>query len=447
MTANMKPSGIEWIGDIPDNWNSGRIKDYYKIVTGFTPDTTISEYYDDENGLNWVSIADIHEKSRTVLETKSKISVRYIKEKYPQIVAKGSMLYSFKLSVGKVAFCDEDLYTNEAIASFIKSKDVCLDFLYYSSMFIIENANINIYGAPIMNQELIGTAPIIFPPLSEQTLIANFLDNQCEKIDSIVIDLENQIELLQKYKKSLITEAVTKGLDKTVSMKDSGIDSISSIPTNWTTSRIKDKINILTDYTANGSFASLAENVEYLDYEDYARVVRLTDLRVNFENVGIYVTEQAYNYLSKSSLFGGEILLANVGAYAGLMCEMPKVKFNATLGPNMFLIKTKSDELLPHYLYYLSKSKFLEEELIMRATSSAQPKLNKLDVKTIHIVTPPISEQIQIANYLDNQCSKIDSIIESKKEQLEKITQHKKSLIYEYVTGKKRVKGAINNGN
>ena len=145
-------------------------------------------------------------------------------------------------------------------------------------------------------------------------------------------------------------------------MKISDIEWFPLIPNNWEVCRIKNILSILTDYTANGSFGDLAKNVQYLDYEDYARLVRLTDLRENLENAGIYVSQESYEYLSKSKLFGGEILIANVGAYAGLFCEMPKIDKRATLGPNMFLVKT-NQKMLQHYLFYLGSSKIVEEQL------------------------------------------------------------------------------------
>lgn len=425
MSENMKPSGTSYLRDIPITWNAKRIKYCAEICNG-------AEYSDivvDEGGFPVMgSGGEFARASHYCYSNKS-------------------VLLGRKGTIDKPLFIEEPFWCVDTMFYTKMNKETNAKYLYYCSLNIRFDYYVTSTALPSMTQRDLGSEKIAIPSLSEQTLIADFLDKQCEKIDSIIAGLEKQIELLQKYKKSLITETVTKGLDKSVPMKDSGIEWIGIIPEHWSKCRIKDKISVLTDYTANGSFASLAENVEYLDFEDYARVIRLTDLRVNFENSGIYVSEDAYNFLSKSALFGGEILMANVGAYAGLMCEMPKTTFKATLGPNMFLIKTKNEELLPHYLYFLSNAKLIEDELIMRATSSAQPKLNKLDVKTIPIILPPLDEQKKIANYLDDQCTKIDSIIESKKEQLTKITQHKKSLIYEYVTGKKRVKGAIKNGN
>lgn len=216
-------------------------------------------------------------------------------------------------------------------------------------------------------------------------------------------------------------------------MKNSGIEWFPIIPYSWKLGRIKNIIDILTDYTANGSFGDLAKNVQYLDYEDYARLVRLTDLREKLENEGIYVSQDSYEYLSKSKLFGGEVLVANVGAYAGLFCEMPEIDKRATLGPNMFLIRTNQN-MLQHYLLYLGNSKIVGEQLIQKAVSAAQPKLNKNDLKTVVIPIPCIEEQKKIADYLDKKCAEIDSLSSDIQSQISILEDYKKSVITEAVT-------------
>lgn len=216
-------------------------------------------------------------------------------------------------------------------------------------------------------------------------------------------------------------------------MKDSGIEWVNKIPIGWTVARIKDVIQVLTDYTANGSFGDLAKNVQYLDYEDYARLIRLTDLREDLKNSGVYVSEYSYDYLAKSSIYGGEILVANVGAYAGLFCEMPPINMPSTLGPNMFLIRT-NPKMLQHYLYYLGNADFVWKQLVQKAMSSAQPKLNKTDVKTTYIIIPPIQEQKRIANFLDDKCSEINALTADIQTQIDTLEQYKRSVITEAVT-------------
>lgn len=216
-------------------------------------------------------------------------------------------------------------------------------------------------------------------------------------------------------------------------MRDSGIPWIGEVPDGWKVGRIKDIIDVLTDFTANGSFADLAKNVKYIDDEDYARLIRLTDLRDNLNNAGVFVNENSYSYLSKSKLFGGEILVANVGAYAGLFCEMPMINKPATLGPNMFLLKPNK-KMLSRYLYYIGISPLVCGQLTVKATSSAQPKLNKTDIKTTYILIPPLDMQQKLVYFLDSKCSEIDTLIENLRVRIESVKEYKKAVITEAVT-------------
>ena len=214
--------------------------------------------------------------------------------------------------------------------------------------------------------------------------------------------------------------------------KDSGFIDIGEIPVNWQVVNFRYLIDILTDFTANGSFGDLAKNVEYLD-EGYSRLIRLTDLRSNYENVGIYISEDAHSYLSKSELFGDEVLLANVGAYAGLAWMFKNFNGKATLGPNMFLLRFNS-KLNNDFAYISLISNYLHNQLLNKATSSAQPKLNKDDVRSCHFILPPFSEQTAIAAFLNHKTAQIDALIEKKEQLVEKLKGQRQAIINEAVT-------------
>ena len=203
-----KDSGIEWIGEIPEEWEVSKVKYKYEFTTGFTPDTSNSEFYDDENGAIWVTIADIDE-NKYIFDSKSKLSSIYIETYTPKPVKKGSLLYSFKLSVGKTAFAGTDLYTNEAIGAFINHENVNLNYLNYASFLMEFNANRNIYNAKLLNSTLIKNSITVVPPLQEQAAIADFLDDKTSKIDCIIAKKEQQLELIKEHRKSLIYEYVT----------------------------------------------------------------------------------------------------------------------------------------------------------------------------------------------------------------------------------------------
>ena len=195
-----------------------KIKFIYQFNTGFTPDTSDGDSYSkDNNGYVWVTIADMNQKY--VSDSNQKLTNKGIRGRKNNLVKKGSLLYSFKLSVGKVAFAGQDLYTNEAIASFY-SDTYDLNFLYYAAPIYIEkSANVNIYGAKLLNQDLIKNAKIPFPPVEIQKKIVSKLDKLCKAIDEQIEIITNEVNELKNYRQSLINEITLKGLNKDVKMK------------------------------------------------------------------------------------------------------------------------------------------------------------------------------------------------------------------------------------
>ena len=202
----MKDSGIDWIGEIPEGWKVKRVKEVTKWKTGFTPSTKIQEYYNGDD--EWATISDLDKDLKYIENTKNKINGKYFEGRNK--IPKNSLLFSFKLSVGQVAFNKKEMYTNEAICSFLRSSSINLNYFYYAApVFIIKNANKNIYGANILNQELISNALTLVPPLETQKKIAEYLDVEVEKLDKQRELIKRKVELLKEYKEALIFEVVT----------------------------------------------------------------------------------------------------------------------------------------------------------------------------------------------------------------------------------------------
>lgn len=439
----MKDSGIAGIEEIPANWNVYKLKYISKSIykgNGITKDDIV------ENGnMPCVRYGEIYSFYNYMFD-QCKTRTNLNKVLMPKTFNQGDILFATTGElVEEIGKCIVYLGDQPCLAGgdiTVVTHNHNPRFLGYAlnSQYAQDQKSIGKSKLKVVHLQTndIKNLRVILPPYNEQCKIANYLDQKCSEIDAITKDIQSQIDTLEQYKRSVITEAVTKGLDPDVEMKDSGIEWIGKIPKNWKTAKLKYAIGMLTDYTANGSFADLAKNVEYHDFEDHARLIRLTDLRENLNNPGVYVNNEAYNYLSKSKLFGGEVLVANVGAYAGLFCEMPVIDRPATLGPNMFLIRANSN-ITNHFLFYIGNSFIVCEQLSQKAFSAAQPKLNKTDVKTIHLIIPPKEEQQIITTFLDNKCSEVDILIKDKQQQLSTLSDYKKSLIYEYVTGKKEV--------
>ncbi|EJB8452746.1 restriction endonuclease subunit S [Vibrio parahaemolyticus] len=231
-----KDSGVEWLDVVPAHWNVSKVKHIAPFQVGWTPSTRNDENFIGEN--LWVNISDL--KTRTIVDTAKRISDKAAKEASMAITPKGSLMYSFKLSVGAVSFAGKDMYTNEAIASFLASAKLPLNYLYYAlPKFVIENASTNIYGAKILNQELINNALLLAPSFTEAEKIANFLDHETATIDTLIEKQQQLIKLLKEKRQAVISHTVTKGLNPQAPMKDSGVEWLGEVPEHWRPKSIK----------------------------------------------------------------------------------------------------------------------------------------------------------------------------------------------------------------
>lgn len=177
------------------------------------------------------------------------------------------------------------------------------------------------------------------------------------------------------------------------------------LPKGWTTQKIGDYATIITDYVANGSFASLAQNVTYKLEPDYAVLIRLTDYNNDYKGDFVYIDRHAYEFLAKSKLFGDEIIISNVGANVGTVFKCPKLDTKMSLAPNSIMLKTKGND---DFYYYWFISKNGQHSLQSIVTGSAQPKFNKTNFRDLEVPVPPLDVQNKIADYLlaiDNKIS------------------------------------------
>ena len=260
--------------------------------------------------------------------------------------------------------------------------------------------------------------------------IAAHLDDRCGQIDSIVADLEQQVEILRQYKKALITEAVTKGLDKTVPMKDSGIDWIGEMPRNWEILRITKYLESLVDYRGktpekvdDGVFLVTARNIKEgkIDYTLSQEYVRAKDYHV---------------IMHRGSLEIGDVLFTTE-APMGEVANADRTDF--ALAQRIVKFRGRKDKINNYFLKYWLMSVGFQSFLQTQATGSTALGVAASRFGLFKILCPTLNEQSAIVDHLDRKCAEIDDLIVEKQKAAEKVRQYKKSLIYEYVTGKKRV--------
>lgn len=427
MERKMKDSGIPWIGAIPEHWKIARIKDIYSFQTGATPPSKTESFYDGDN--LWANIGDIDGK--TIFETSKHLSDEGVSVCSMNISPKGSLLYSFKLSVGQVAFCGVDMYTNEAIATFI-GEPTALSYLYYvAPLFIVFNANTNIYGAPILNQDLIKNAIIPVPPLAEQERIASYLDEKCGEIDEL-IDVEQQMICdLESYRQAVITEAVTHGLNPNAPKKQSTIQGIKDIPFNWNEVNLLKVIYLRARLGWRGLKAE-----EYVD-EGYPflSAFNIVNNQLVWENLN-FINQLRYDESPEIKLSLHDILIVKDGAGIGKCARVENMPLGESTVNSSLGVITVSETLYYSYLYYFFLSTPFQDNVLFLKNGMGVPHLTQENLKSVRIPLPPVDEQKAIANFLDSKCFEIDGLIKVKQEKIETLKQYRQSLIFEAVTGK-----------
>ncbi|MGU5660393.1 restriction endonuclease subunit S [Aeromonas veronii] len=227
---------MEWLGNVPSHWTVTAVKRFASFTTGWTPPTGNDAYFGGEH--LWANISDVgHRVLSTTAKTITDAGVRATRIKKSP---KGSLLFSFKLSIGLVSIVGEDMYTNEAIATFLPSETFNISYMYWAApLFIPQNAEENIYGAKLLNQERIGNASFVLPTPKEQRTIAAFLDYETARIDRLIAQQQRLIELLKEKRQAVISHAVTKGLNPDAPMKDSGVEWLGQVPKHWSVSKVK----------------------------------------------------------------------------------------------------------------------------------------------------------------------------------------------------------------
>ena len=425
----MKESGIDWIGQIPEEWEVKDIKYIFEeIGSGSTPKSDNEIFYDGD--INWIQSGDLYQTD-TVTSVSKTISYQGFKStsalkiyKHPFIA-----LAMYGASVGNVAISCIDACVNQAIVVMLGTSEK----VRFGKYAIEASKNNLIFSAqggtqPNISQNLMKNWNIPQPDSSEQTKIADFLDKKTAQLDKAKALLEEQIQKLKDYRASLIYETVTKGLDKTVPMKDSGIDWIGHVPEGWGVKAIK----YIFDEIGSGS---TPKSDNELFYDGDINWIQSGDLYQTDTVTSVSKTISYQGFKSTSALkiyqppFGA---LAMYGASVGNVA----VSYIDACVNQAVVVMLGSSEKVRFGKYAIEASK---SNLIFSAQGGTQPNISQNLIKNWSIPQPKSEEQEQIVDFLDNETSRIDKLIKIKYKQIDNINKQRQTLIYDYVTGKRRV--------
>ena len=412
MSRAMKDSGIPWIGEIPEGWSS--IKLLYVLRAHITDGPHETPNLIDE-GIPFISIDSLNDSDTIDFSNVRKfISYDdYLRYNIKSNIEKDDILFTKAATIGKTAIVKDEIFMVWSPLAIIKANHsiVCNKYLYHilNTDNLIKDVILHGSNNTQINVGMreLEAAIIPFPPLAEQQRIAEFLDRKCAEVDEMIALQEQIIEELKAYKQSVITEAVTKGLNPAAPMRDSGIEWIGSIPEHWETAYLKRFCKV-----------------------NSGREIEI-ELEQDSDNaVPVYGSGGVFKYTNKP-LFNGEVVMFGRKGTLG----KPIYANGRFWAVDTMYYLTFGNSLEARYCFYQLVA-FNWEPYI---TQTALPSIVATDIVNTSFAFPPIAEQQAIADYLDEKCADIDSLIQTKQSKIDSLKEYKKSIIYEYVTGKREV--------
>ena len=423
----MKDSGVEWIGEIPQDWDRTKLLNLLRVPISDGPHETPKLI---NSGIPFISVDSVGNGENIDLTVCKKFISEedYINYSKKTKIESGDILFTKAATIGKTAIVRDEIFMVWSPIAIIKTNNEIVHnkYIYYvlsSSEFIKHVSLLGSYNTQInVGMRELERAMISLPPKDKQKSIVAYLDSKCSKIDTIIEKQQAVIEKLKEYKLSVITEAVTKGLNPDVEMKDSGVEWIGEVPRHW-------------EVVKFGRCISIASNLvnpnNYLDYPQVSpeciekNTAKLLDYKTVFESGVI-----SWNHL----FYKGQIIYSKIRPLLNKVIIAP---FDGLCSADMYPIDTAENH---KFIVYVILSNYFKAQVgVVIENRVKMPKINQSELSNIVVFMPCIDEQKRIVEFLDEECEKIERLIASKELLIKKLMEYKKSLIYEVVTGKKEV--------
>ena len=423
MAREMKDSGIEWIGEIPKAWKVAPLKRFAKIQTGNTPSKAYEALFYADEGILWIKPDNLGTGSPITytadyLTPEGRNAARVMPPNTVYVCCIGSL--------GKVGYSLVEGCCNQQINALIYNDRMYWKYGYY--LTLAQESRYLLYGngnvLQIINVTNQGNIECVVPSLSEQKDISNFLDGMCVEIDSVLEKTRTSVEGYKKLKQAVITQAVTKGIRGDREMKDSQSMWFGQIPDDWNMRKIKYIFKIQKDIAR----------------EEGHTVLSITQKGIKPKDLSKNEGQLAENYSNYQLVHIGDFAMNHMDLLTGWV-DVSKYEGVTSPDYRVFGLIDKDNYCSQYYLYLMQMcyTNRIFYGLGQGVSGLGRWRLQADKFLNFSITVPSYEEQKEIANYLDKKCSAIDELIAKKEQYLSEIENYKKSLIYEYVTGKKEV--------
>lgn len=431
-------SGVEWIGEIPKGWKVARIKEYFYVVNGATPSSGEPDNWDGD--IPFITPADYKTEDVFVEKWKRNITEKGLSSCGTSLIPKYSVIVSNRAPIGSIALNKEVICTNQGCKALVPKKEINTRFIY--CCLSIYNKELNMLGKGTTFMELASNELANFqlgiPSVSEQRAIVSYLDAKCAVIDSEIARRQDIIAKCQEYRQSLIAETVTRGLDPAAPLRDSGVEWIGKIPKGWKVEKLKYTLVEKKDAVKVGPFGSQLKGNDFAQ-EGVPVYNQRTVLDNDFKNGESFISEEKYKILKSFSVNPNDILLTTRGTI-GKVAIVPDDVAKGIIHPCIIKFTLNMELLLCEFLAYVfNDTQIVYQQLLLFSNATTIPVVYSESLKNIALTVPPLATQQAIVSYLDTKCAEIDGIIKNNTEVVGKLEELKKSLIFEVVTGKRRI--------
>ena len=426
MSREMKDSGIEWIGLIPKCWTVNRIKEKFSIVNGSTPKSDVPEFWDGD--IVWVTPIDMY-NNVFLNDSRKKITESGYLSCGTTLVPKGSIVISTRAPIGQISIAGIKLCTNQGCKSLVATNETNERYLFYLLSISTEILNFFGRGTTFLELSTKDLANFVYssPTLNIQNRIVDYLDKQCATIDRLISLQEEMIAELQAYKQSVITEAVTKGLDPDVPMKDSGVEWIGEIPNQWGISK-------LTNIFIKIGSGTTPDTVNSEYYEGNIKWVQSGDINgAHIYDTQKKVSERALAEISTLRLYEAPFIV--IAMYGASIANASISMIDACVNQACCVLSGCKSNI--EFIFFLIVA--AKNSLVSQGRGGGQPNISQELLKNQRFPQPSSLEQEKIVEYIKKKCDAVDNMLRLKQQKIDYLKQYKKSLIYECVTGKREI--------
>ena len=434
-----KDSGAEWLSEVPSHWGLVPVKHLVRFFSGGTPSKENEDYWEGE--IPWASAKDM--KVDVLSDTEDHITDFAIEQGAATLLDRGTVLIVVRGMIlartFPVCLTRAPMAINQDLKGLVAGPRIVPGFLAWylrgtadESLRRLDEAG---HGTKALRMDAWSSLPVALPPLPEQALVVAFLDRETARIDALIAEQERLIALVKEKRQSVISHAVTKGLNPTVTMKDSGIEWLGEVPEHWNVARVKNVTSHVVD---------CLHTTPTYDGELEFPCVRTADVepgKLLLQQARLVSREVYEERIKRLKPISGDILYSREGERFGIAALVPK-DVDLCLGQRMMMFRASIDTDGAYLMWAMNSNAILRQVEIVTGGATS-PHINISDIVNFTVPFPPLAEQTAIVTYIDTETAKLDALVAEAERAIDLLREHRAALISAAVTGKIDVRGLV----